>query len=82
MNTLSPKEVAIIQMALQAMIKDNEAVSKDCTIPFTGEARGMLKEINIIAKSALEKIAKELDCFIELGEHEDGYGNDLLTKES
>jgi biotin carboxyl carrier protein len=82
MNALTPKEVSVIQMALQTMIEENETVSKDYTLPFTAEARKMMKEIHATAKSALEKIVKASGHFVQLDAYNEGDEKEFLTKQS
>lgn len=82
MNALTPKEVSIIQMALQTLIEDNEKISKDYTLPFTGEARMLMKDILVNAKSALSKIVKASGNFVQLDAYNEGDENEFLTKQS
>jgi len=38
MNALNPKEIKVIQMALEVFIEDNTAIRTDPSIPFNVEA--------------------------------------------
>lgn len=82
MNTLNPKEISIIQMALQRLIEDNEKISKDYTLPFTAEARMILKDMLVTARSALTKIAKVSGHLVKMDEYKAGDEDDFLTKQS
>lgn len=82
MNALTPDEVLIVQMALQQIIEDNEAVSTDSTLPFTPEARTMMRDMLKNAKSALVKIQKASGCAIQLDPYNEGDEKEFLTKES
>lgn len=81
-NALTPKEVAIIQMALQTVIEDNDSVMKDQTLPFTPEARALARDIQKTAKSALEKIQKTSGHAVQLDPYQDGDEKEFMTKES
>jgi hypothetical protein len=79
---LTPKEVAAVQMALNSMIGDFEAVGKDPTLPFNPEARREMKDILETAKSALEKIVKTSGHDVGLAPYNEGDEKEFFTKES
>jgi hypothetical protein len=81
-NVLTPKEVKIIQMALQQVIEDNEAVSKNQNIPLTPEARGMMKDMFDTAKSALGKLQNTTGFAVQMDKYQDGDEKEFLTKQS
>lgn len=82
MNALTPKEVKITQMALQTFMEDNEAISKDQSIPLTPQARADMEDMYINAKSAYEKIAKASGYAVKLDPYNEGDEKDFLTKQS
>lgn len=82
MNTLNPKEVIIIQMALGTMIEDFEATMNDPRFNFTPEARKEQKEIYATAKSALAKIALVSGALVKIDPYNEGDEIEFLTKES
>lgn len=55
---LTPKEVVVIQTALEQQILYLEEVSKDPSMPFPQNGRKNLKDILANYKSALEKMLK------------------------
>lgn len=81
-HLLTPKEVSIIQLALQTLIEDHEAVSKDVTLPFTPEARSIQRDILTTARSALSKIVTASGQRVQLDPYREGDENEFLTKES
>lgn len=82
MNTLNPKEVKIIHMALETFIEDNTAMSTDQTMPFTVEARLMMKEMLRTATSALKKIQLASGYAVQLAPYNEGDEKEFLTKQS
>ena len=82
MNTLSPKEVAVIQMALDVQIEDLVATSKDVSFPFTPEARRDIKDILSNSRSALAKIRLVSGHTLKLDPYKEGDELEFLTKPS
>lgn len=82
MNTLTPKEVTITQMALSGLIEDIEAVCNDPKYPFTPEARKDLKDMLQHARSALSKIAIASGALVKLDPYNEGDEQDFFTKQS
>lgn len=80
MNKLTSTEVMVIQMALQVMIEDNEAVMKDVKFPFTPQARKEMKEMLECAKSARAKIVSISGKDVQLDPYTEGDEKDFLTK--
>lgn len=81
-NKLTPKEVTIIQMALQTTIEDNESVMKDQTLPFTPEARTLARDLIKTAKSALIKMQEASGHVVKLDPYQEGDEQEFLTKKS
>ena len=82
MNTLTPKEVKVIHMALETFIEDNTAMRKNQTIPFNSEARTMMKDMFETASSALKKIQLASGYAVKLDPYNEGDEKEFLTKES
>lgn len=82
MNALTPKEVAITQMALSGLIEDLEAVSTNQNYPFTPEARQQQKDMLESARSSLAKIAKASGKLVKLDPYKEGDEDEFLTKQS
>lgn len=80
-NTLSPKEVAVIQLALQDMKEVLEETQKMGT-PWNTQAITDLKDIYANCKSALEKITKISGLPVSLAKYEEGDEKEFFTKES
>lgn len=72
MNTLTPKEVKVIHMALETFIEDNTAMRTDQTIPFNGEARRLMKDMFETATSALKKIQLASGYAVQLDPYNEG----------
>lgn len=82
MNALTPKEVKVIQMALETFIEDNTAMRTDQTLPFNPEARVMMKEMFEIGSSALAKIRLASGFAVQLDPYNEGDENEFMTKQS
>ena len=73
----------VIIMALEAMIEELQASSKDQTMPFTPAARIMMKEMLDAAQSAKEKMVKISGAVIPPAtEYKEGDEKEFFTKES
>jgi len=79
---LTPKEILMIQSALQIQIEDVESVSKNPALPFDPQAREDMRNILTTAKSALEKIGKMSGGIVGLAPYNEGDENEFFTKES
>lgn len=79
---LTPKEVAVIQMALSGMIDDLKAVASDPTIPLTPQARKDSKDILNNAVSAHKKIASVSGNEIKLDPYKEGDEQEFFTRQS
>lgn len=82
MNALTPDEVAIIQLALQQLVEDNEAVSQNQNYPLTPEARMLMKDMLRVGKSALAKITLTSGHAVRMDAYNEGDETEFLTKES
>jgi len=82
MNALNPKEIKVIQMALEVFIEDNTAIRTDPSIPFNVEARSMMKDMFETATSALKKIQIVSGYAVELEPYNEGDEKDFFTKQS
>ena len=77
-----PAEVAVMQMALQALIEDLGSAASSPKLPFTPEARIEMQNILSNAKSALNKCAIASGKLIELPPFREGDEKEFFTKES
>ncbi len=82
MSVLSPKEVAITQMALSGLIEDLEAVSTNPSYPFTPDARKDQKDMLTAARSAMKKLADTSGMEVKLDPYKEGDEDEFLTKQS
>ncbi len=81
MNTLTPKEVIAIQMALENFIEDTTTMRKS-QVPFNVEAIAMMKEVYETATSALKKIQINYGFAVQLDTYKGGDEKEVLTKQS
>lgn len=80
---LHKEEVAIIMMALDGVIEDITESSKDVTMPFTPEARVLMRDMLNHAKSARAKVnAVSGGNFVALAPFKEGDAEEFFTKES
>ena len=82
MNTLTPKEITVIQIALGGVIEDIDIAMKDTRIPFPPEIRKDMRDILTNAKSAFFKIQKTSGHFVQMDPYVEGDEKDFLTKQS
>lgn len=82
MNTLTPKEVAVLQMAIKGMIEDLEDAAKNPSFPFTPQARKEMSEMILHSKSALIKIQNASGHALKMEPYKTGDEIEFLTKES
>lgn len=81
---ITGQEVKVILLALEGMIQDRDAVSKNPKYPFTPETRKDIKDIlefSRSAKSKLEKVCLKGKAF-RMDPYQEGDEKEFLTKES
>ena len=77
MNALTPKEVKVIQMALETLMEDSKAAHR---AGFNPEAKLLLKDMLETAMSALSKIQKASGYAVRLDPYKEGDEKEFLAK--
>jgi hypothetical protein len=82
MNVLAPKEITLIQMALESTIEDLQVTMKNPKLPFTPEARRDMEDMLKTGRTALVKIRAASGNIVRLDPFKEGDEKEFMTKES